>query len=76
MAATFATPSTVIGLGGSSITTKPFSSSFLKPTLSAIFFEPSRYKALYSIPISIFFLFIFLFSQITGSSSSISHNPP
>jgi hypothetical protein len=40
------------------------------------FFEPSRYKALYSIPISIFFLFIFLFSQITGSSSSISHNPP
>ncbi|XP_010488808.1 PREDICTED: photosystem I subunit O-like [Camelina sativa] len=35
MAATFATPSTVIGLGGSSITTKPFSSSFLKPTLSA-----------------------------------------
>ncbi|KFK43159.1 hypothetical protein AALP_AA1G087600 [Arabis alpina] len=38
MAATFATPSTVIGLAGSSvspITTKPFSSSFLKPTLSA-----------------------------------------
>ncbi|KAL1201884.1 Photosystem I subunit O [Cardamine amara subsp. amara] len=35
MAATFATPSTVIGLGGSSIKAKPFSSSFLKPTSSA-----------------------------------------
>ncbi|ESQ36049.1 hypothetical protein EUTSA_v10009047mg [Eutrema salsugineum] len=35
MAATFTTPSTVIGLGGSSVSPRPFSSSFLKPTLRA-----------------------------------------